>query len=109
MPAQQWQFGVRVWVQFFELQITYLKLLLLLVDPRVKIDAAGLLEKLMIQLAHPSPEVNEVAIGAALKRLEPNASATGARYDLLAIPQDTRDRSILLIDFVTTNEASAVW
>ena len=27
----------------------------------------------------------------------------------MAIPQDTRDRSILLIDFVTTNEASAVW
>ena len=42
-------------------------------------------------------------------RLEPNASVTGARYDLLAILQDTRDRSILLIDFVTTNEASAVW
>ena len=63
----------------------------------------------MIQLAHPAPEANEVAIRAALKRLEPNASATGARNDLLAIPQDTRDRSILLVDFVTTNEASAVW
>ena len=63
----------------------------------------------MIQLAHPAPEINEVAIRAALKRLEPNVSATGARYDLLAFPQDTKDKSMLLIDFVTTNEASAVW
>ena len=79
------------------------------VDPRIKIEAASLLEKLMIQLAQPARGTNEVAILAALKRLEPNINATGARYDLLAIPQDNNDRSLLVVDFVTTNEASAVW
>ena len=79
------------------------------VDPRTKIEAAGLLEKLMTQLAQPAQGKNEAAILAALKRLEPNINATGARYDLLAIPQDNSDKSILVVDFVTTNEASAVW
>ena len=79
------------------------------VDSRVKIEAASLLEKLMIQLAQPARGTNEVAILAALKRLKPNVNATGARYDLLAIPQDNNDRSLLVVDFVTTNEASAVW
>jgi hypothetical protein len=79
------------------------------VDPRTKIEAAGLLEKLMTQLAQPAQGKSDAAILAALKRLEPNINATGARYDLLAIPQDNSDKSILVVDFVTTNEASAVW
>ena len=63
----------------------------------------------MTQLAQPAQGRNEAAILAALKRLEPNTNATGARYDLLAIPQGNNDKSILVVDFVTTNEASAVW
>ena len=63
----------------------------------------------MTQLAQPAQGKNEAAILAALKRLEPNTNATGARYDLLAIPQGNSDKSILVVDFVTTNEASAVW
>ena len=91
---------MRVWVQFFELA-NYLFF--------NYYTTAGLLEKLMIQLVKPDRGVNEAATLAALKRLEPNANATGARYDLMAIPQDNSDKSVLLIDFVTTNEASSVW
>ena len=50
----------------------------------------------MIQLAQLARGTNEAAILAALKRLEPNVNATGARYDLLAIPQDNNDRSYQL-------------
>ena len=41
--------------------------------------------------------MNEAAILAALKRLEPNANAIGARYDHMAIPQDSNDKSVLKV------------